>query len=46
MNMDVETEDARVTPEVVDKYSSYLYDDYEDDGFPTREQCKRLYQAR
>ena len=46
INMDVETEDARVTPEVVDKYSSYLYDDYEDDGFSTREQCKRLYQAR
>ena len=45
-SMDIETEDARVTPEVVDKYSSYLYDDYEDDGFSTREQCKRLYQAR
>ena len=42
----IEIEDARVTPEVVDKYSSYLYDDYEDDGSSTREQCKRLYQAR
>ena len=45
-SIDDETEDARTTPEVDDKYSSYLYDDYEDDGFPTREQCKRLYQAR
>ena len=45
-SMDIKTEDARATPEVVDKYSSYLYDDYEDDGFPTREQCKRLYQGR
>ena len=44
-SMDVETEGARASPEEDGKYV-YLYDDYEDDGFPTREQCKRLYQGR
>ena len=43
--MDVETKGARASPEEDGKYA-YLYDDYEDDGFPTREQCKRLYQGR
>ena len=46
VSMDVETEGTRASPEVDDQYSSYRYDDYEHDGFPTREQCKRLYQGR
>ena len=45
VSMEVEAEGARASPEEDGKYA-YLYDDYEDDGFPTREQCKRLYQSR
>ena len=45
VSMEVEAEGARASPEADDKYG-YLYDDYKDDRFPTREQCKRLYQSR